>query len=68
MTSITQPVSPAARARFRQILAAHPGLTLDELTERLERAHDRLSAPLVLGYLHRCREVRKDDDGRIWPV
>ncbi|MGW3022469.1 hypothetical protein [Streptomyces sp. NPDC001221] len=68
MTSVTQPVSPAARARFLGIVAGAPGLTLDELTGRLERAHDRLSAPLVLGYLHRCRAVRRDDDGRFWPA
>ena len=68
MTSITQPVSPAAKARFREILAVHPGCTLDELTARLERAHDRLRVPLVLGYLVRCREARKDADGRFWPT
>lgn len=61
-------VSPAAKARFLGIVTNAPGLTLDELTERLERVHDRMVAPLVVGYLHQCRTIRKDDDGRYWPT
>lgn len=61
-------VSPAAKARFLGIVENAPGLTLEELTARLERTHDRMVAPLVVGYLHQCRTIRRDDEGRYWPT
>lgn len=61
-------VNPSTGARFVRIVAAHPGSTASELEQHLERVHDRLMLASVLKHLVGRCYVRRDDEGRFWPV
>ncbi|MEU0967857.1 hypothetical protein ABZ357_21360 [Streptomyces sp. NPDC005917] len=56
------------RARLLALIAAQPGRTLEEHETSAEKVTDRLLIRNGLPTLLSGRQIRRDEDGRLWPL